>query len=501
MRPRANPRWKAAVVIAVTAVVGTFVCVATPAGATTPIAVQISAGDQHTCALLSDGTVRCWGSNVSGRLGNGTTTSTSVPVVVSGLSGVTQISAGYAHTCALLSDGTAKCWGWNGVGQLGNGTTINSLTPVAVPGLTGITQISAGFAHTCALLSDGTARCWGSDSVGELGNGLSVDSAIPVVVAGLRRAVRISAGNSHTCALINTGAVKCWGWDGTGDDPTGATTMPGPRDIAYNSTQISVGASSCALDRSSSVKCWGVNGYGQLGDGTYVDNNWPVHVAGLTSATQVTAGGTHACALVGGGRVECWGDTAAGLGWSALPVFVPYLTGVALTGVAQVAAGGLHTCLLMGDGTVRCWGYNRSGQLGDGTLANSATPVDVDLAGPLAPPISSTCFQLDGLSHPTSSGGVTLHVVASVDGSTTDLVDVGDVTVHRDVHGLHVVSTDVDPVLASKGYEATVTQPDAAVGRWILVTFLSPGSATYYPFAAERLSSTGGGLATATGTC
>ena len=121
----------------------------------------IAAGGSHSCALLANGTAKCWGLNSSGQLGNGTTTNASTPVVVSGLSTAVAITAGGAHSCAVLANGTAKCWGANGSGQLGNGTTTNASTPVVVTGLSTAVAIRAGSAHSCALLANGTAKCWG----------------------------------------------------------------------------------------------------------------------------------------------------------------------------------------------------------------------------------------------------------------------------------------------------------------------------------------------------
>jgi len=234
-------------------------------------AIQVSAGGYHTCALLSDHTVRCWGAGGSGELGDGTYDDSSVPVQATGISNAIAISTGRNHTCALLSGGTVKCWGYNYYGQLGDGTygsDSDSSTPVLVSGITSAIAIDAGNSHTCALLFDHTVRCWGYNYYGQLGNNSTTNSSTSVQVSSITSATAIAAGGSHTCALLSNKTVKCWGY----------------------------------------------NGDGELGDGATDDNDSPiaVQVSGISSATAISAGGSHTCVLLSGGSVRCWGDSEYG---------------------------------------------------------------------------------------------------------------------------------------------------------------------------------------------
>ena len=175
---------------------------------------SLAAGGSHTCAVTTSGGAKCWGYNSSGQLGNNSTTQSLVPVDVVGLtSGVMSITRGTSHTCAVTTSGGAKCWGYNSSGQLGNNSTTNSSVPVDVVGLTsGVMSITGGSSHTCAVTTAGGAKCWGSNGYGQLGNNSATNSSVPVDVVGLTSGVMsITGGSSHTCAVTTAGGAKCWG--------------------------------------------------------------------------------------------------------------------------------------------------------------------------------------------------------------------------------------------------------------------------------------------------
>jgi alpha-tubulin suppressor-like RCC1 family protein len=309
-------------------------------------ATQVAVGGLYTCALLTGGSVDCWGDNEFGELGDGTTGESYVPMAVSGITNATQIATGSDHACALLTGGSVDCWGLNEVGELGEGTSTGpetcisqdlwghpcSTRPVAVSGITNATQIATGGFHTCALLTGGSVDCWGRNNFGELGDGTTENSDVPVAVSGITNATQIATGGDHTCALLTGGGVDCWGWneygqlgDATSWGPEGClyqgseerpcSTAPVPVSGITNATQIATGGDhTCALLTGGSVNCWGLNGYGELGngDGNGTNSGVPVAVSGITNATSVAGGGVDTCALLNGGSVDCWGGNEFG---------------------------------------------------------------------------------------------------------------------------------------------------------------------------------------------
>jgi alpha-tubulin suppressor-like RCC1 family protein len=192
-------------------------------------AIGVSTGFLHTCAIISGGSIECWGYNQDGQVGNGTVNlarphAVTSPVHVVGITKAAAISAGDFHTCALIADGTVECWGYIVPSDFGIRSLLDSPVPVPVAGIKNAIAISSGGFHSCAVLADGAVKCWGANQHGQLGNGKSQDSAKPVTVVGIRNAVSISSGGFHSCAVLAGGAVKCWGGNDEGELGTGTLT-------------------------------------------------------------------------------------------------------------------------------------------------------------------------------------------------------------------------------------------------------------------------------------
>ncbi|MEC7280167.1 MAG: hypothetical protein VXV98_09075, partial [Candidatus Thermoplasmatota archaeon] len=401
---------------------------------------KVSAKNQHTCAILDNGDLKCWGYDYYGQLGDGggntnayAPSSTAIDLGT-GRTAVA-VSAGMNHTCAILDNGSLKCWGQSNYGKLGNsGISGSQQSPVAVSGSntwdssTGLSsgsgsgssssssfayannKVSAGGKHTCAILGNGTLMCWGGDEAGQVGNGGANtgmhSTPVSVDVGTGRTALAVSAGYDHTCAILDNGNLSCWGSDsygglGVGGTVYGYEVSPTPVDLGTGRTAVAVSAGNkftCAILDNGDLKCWGLDSRGQLGDGGgFTNTNAPSSTAidlgtGRT-AVAVSTGWEHACAILDNGILKCWGDDNFGtLGdgpssttYTDAPSSTPIDLGTGRTAVA-VSAGGDHTCAILDNGDLKCWGRDNEGQLGDGgtthtsttlTTEPSSTPIDL----------------------------------------------------------------------------------------------------------------------------
>lgn len=402
----------------------------------------IGLGGGVACMVLPNTTIRCAGIN-DRALGDGTSTDRSSPVAVLSyvtvdghhavLTGARQVKTGGSHSCALMLDTSVWCWGTNGSGELGNGTRTTSLyaRPVLTSGtnpdvnrLTGVVQLSIGGFTSCALMEDKTVRCWGSNG-GALGNGLTGTSDHPVNVTDLTGVSRISLGSGYGCALLESGEARCWGrneqgqlGDGTQETRFTPVAVLASGTVATNDavaltgiTRISAGGGSpeghtCASVTTNTnqddMLCWGAGDTGQLGDGVSGANHRRLHPHRVLlpydqslqplTITGIAAASRHTCVTLNhagtNGEAWCFGrnDSSGRLGIGLTPTTAviysepeqvlvsgnPTTNPVALSGASNLDAGTVMTCVTVA-AELRCWGSNSSGQMGIGTTATAVS--------------------------------------------------------------------------------------------------------------------------------
>lgn len=399
-------------------------------------ATDLTLGEAHSCVRFLDGSVKCWGRNQDGELGRGDHEpigDDELPSSIDALSlshepGVVarSFAAGARHTCAILSNDTVKCWGDGSRGQLGYGAPGNvgdderpaDVDPIELstdPHLKP-SQVATGDSHSCALLSDGSVKCWGSNDDFALGYpGAAVIGAtdtpadwdaIDVTATPGVKVVQLACGHEHTCALLSDRSVSCWGRstygqlgygnrETIGDDeapssagPVSVTTEPGVSVTALSARAFET----CALLSSGKLKCWGRGSAGALGNGdtrdigddelpSDVDSISPSNDASLL-VTHVGSGAEHTCALLSNASISCWGDPSRGRLGSASGGIVSLSQSSGVV-ARRLATGFRHSCALLSDGSLTCWGdaafgalgYGNSNIIGDDELPASAAPV------------------------------------------------------------------------------------------------------------------------------
>jgi alpha-tubulin suppressor-like RCC1 family protein len=370
---------------------------------------QVAVGAGHTCSLLADGTVWCWGVDAKGfsqRVGIGAPVlAYPRPVLMTGLANVADLRAGEFHTCAKRTDGTVWCWGHNESGQLGDGSFVSSRIPVQVMGLSGVTAFDAGRRSSCAVgIVGGNAGlyCWGRGSVqsrtndatalgGRLGNASVADAPAPVAVdltvaaSGGQTVRTVAVGGYHSCMVMSDNTVWCWGRNGEGalgNNTQVASRLPVqvdlsgitiPSGVTIDEVTCTDGrrkqASSCMRLSDGAVYCWGYDANGELGDGMTIDRTTPVPITTTDLAgakpVEIVSGAAFRCLRTEAGEVWCWGDNVRGsLGTGDTPTdFLTPQKIPTLTGVTELDASHRTACAIDGAKQLYCWGANRRGNV------------------------------------------------------------------------------------------------------------------------------------------
>jgi alpha-tubulin suppressor-like RCC1 family protein len=395
----------------------------------------VAAGSFHTCAIKSNNTLWCWGENQEAELGDTTTIIRSIPTASAGggtswsvldAGGAGGSNGGSGHSCAITNIGTLFCWGVNINGQLGIGTSIyRRLAPVPVGGTSGTwsflgstgsystcaiksdnsiwcwgdgingtdivpTPVNGGgtwkfvatsiYSHNCGIKSDDTLWCWGYNQDGELGDNTYTDSNAPVSVDGGGTWKDVAAGGFHTCGIKSDDTLWCWGanWSGQLGDNTGADSGI-PVSVSGGGAWKSVAAGeehTCAIKSDDTLWCWGNNTYGRLGDNSMTQRDLPTTVNGGGSWKQVSASAYHTCGIKSDDTLLCWGwNGTAQIGDGTITGNRLVPTSISGGGTWKIVRGGwYHTCAIKSDDTLFCWGRNDQGEVGNNTQSQCLSP-------------------------------------------------------------------------------------------------------------------------------
>ena len=319
------------------------------AGTTAPgaRALSVSTYNQTTCALLEDRTVRCWGDNSQGTLGEGTFIDSSQPVQVHDLGQVVQLDVGLLRACAVVEGGGLRCWGDNLWDVMRVGDELDHNLPVTAQSLEHVAQVSLGEHQTCVRYMDNTLECWGYPHLMD-------------TVQDVSDVTGVEAGYFLNVATLRDGSVRSWGENG----------LAGPVDVSSSLAVSSGYGFVCILTPDATVRCQGIYNVHETVP------RFAGLVPGLSDVVSLSSGFEHSCAITRAGKVFCWGrDNRGQLGDGVTAYRTEAREVPNLEHVVEVTCGREHTCARTQDGSIYCWGSNDKGELGDGTTTERHSPV------------------------------------------------------------------------------------------------------------------------------
>ncbi|QLY26452.1 hypothetical protein [Bdellovibrio sp. KM01] len=330
---------------------------------------QVALGRTHSCALMSDNSVRCWGHNTYGGIGDGTTKFKDTAVTVSSGTSFKSVAVGLDHSCAVTTGGDLYCWGRNTNSQIGDNTVTQRTSPVLIDSGVAYSMVSAGESHSCGITSTNKLRCWGLGDMGQIGQGTTATQAVPLEIDGTTDYQFVAAGSKTTCAITTANKLRCWGrntYNNLGEGTTTNSSTPISIDATADYSVVSVGSHhTCGILTSGGLRCWGDNTFGQVGDGSNTARTTPVDVNSGTTYLSVavndettgTSGRGVTCAVTSTNVLQCWGNNSVYqlADGTATNRNAP-VTADSGTSYSKAYTAGVRACGVTTTGALKCWG-------------------------------------------------------------------------------------------------------------------------------------------------